>query len=217
MGIFLPNFTTERGFKIAYRILISLLYFLVLVGWPLLRKVSLQIFVLLLIYLSFLISYLIFILKSFTNIGLDSGQVYTITAILVAAFTVFVGTTYKQSLDVEKKKNSRFVPVYEEFVDLLNLYKNTQIRLEKKLKSVSKIDMGIYKWRNYRVRKCWNEIRSESINEELLNASIEQKVTDLLLEMRRQVGHPEERDSLTKDFIRAKIKPPNGIRQHLDY
>lgn len=128
---------------------------------------------------------------------------------MVAVFTVIAGTLYKQHLDVENERNSKFIPVYEKFIDLLVLLRDEEFELEARYQYISKIDKGMYKWGNYRVRKIWEELRSNLSNKEIIDNSIMQKFTPLLLAMRRQVGHPEEKDTLTKNFLARRIKPLN--------
>ncbi len=211
LGIFSPNPAAGIGIKIAYATVFSLLCFFALVGSSLLRKASLQLLLLVIfsILSSVIIYCLISLLTSFKKLGLDSGQISAIITILVAVFTVVADTIYKQHLDVENERNSKFIPAYENFIDFLVLLRDGKVGPEERFKHISKIDRGMYKWGNYRVRKCWNEIRSDLIDQELLDDSIMQKVPELLLAMRRQVGHPEERDTLTRDFITGKIEPPN--------
>lgn len=199
-------FITHLPEGIRYFIYIPLivLFFLLIIGYARLRLLVLQIVAIAcILLLIFTLVYLIiqFLLYLTQVVGLSKDLTATLFTVLVAAFSLIIGNIYKRQLDIAQKRLGKIIPVYEDFINFLVLLRNGTCAKQEIISIVIQLDKGIYKWGDYRVRNCWNQVRDDLLVKKLSDPNLQDKLVQLVIAIRRQVGHPEERESQTKDFL----------------
>jgi hypothetical protein len=122
--------------------------------------------------------------------------------VIAAVIAIVIGRSYDRKLEIESKQREKKIEIYESFLEvwfnkLMNESKNVkknEIIDEEFLAYIGTFASKLILWGSENVINSYNSFRYTSLNTELhSNKTILQKFEELLLEIRKEIGHTNKK------------------------